>query len=101
MVKIGTLIFYTYASYYYDDKLFKYKVFLKNTLVNNEDRVTRKDNLYKNLSQIQGGKKYLVENYSVSMTDRKENYKKYFQKDKMWIIKPIDAYAGAGIEILE
>ena len=89
------------AGYHYDPKLFKYEVFLKNILVNNEERVTNKDNLYKNLSQINGGKRYLVENHSVSMTDRKENYKKYFKKGKVWIIKPMDAYAGAGIEILE
>ena len=91
------------AGYHYDKSLYKYRTLLKNILVNNEDRVTNKDNLYKNLSQINGGKRYLMENHSVSINDKKDNYKKYFKKDKLWIMKPVGtgAYAGTGIEILE
>ena len=89
------------AGYHYDKSLYKYRTLLKNILVNNEDRVTNKDNLYKNLSEIRGGKKYLLENYNVNVDDKRENYKKVFKKDSVWIMKPVDSYAGRGIEILQ
>ena len=89
------------ASYYYDKSLYKYRTLLKNILVDNEDRVTNKDNLYRNLSKIKGGKRYLLENYNVNVDDKRENYKKYFKNDGVWIMKPVDSYAGRGIEILQ
>ena len=89
------------AGYHYDPKLYKYEILLKNILVNNEDRVTDKGNLYKNLSQIRGGKKYLLENYNINVKDIKENYKRLFKNGGVWIMKPTNSYKGIGIEILQ
>ncbi len=84
----------------YDPKLYKYRSLLKNLLVNNDLGITNKDNLYKNLSKIEGGKKYLLENYNITIKEDKEKYSHLFNDKEPWIVKPVGESCGKGIEII-
>jgi len=84
----------------YDKRLYKYKSLLKNLLVNNDSTITNKDNLYENLSKIKGGKKYIVENYNINIEENKNKFKKLFDGETPWIVKPVGTGEGKGIEIV-
>ena len=84
----------------YKKETFKYKSLLKNLLVNNDLTITNKDNLYENLSKIKGGKKYLLENYNITIEEDKNNFSYLFDDKEPWIVKPVGESCGKGIEII-
>ena len=80
---------------------------LRNVLKNNlrreeQNNISYKDFLFKNLSKIKGGKKYLPKTYYFQFgKDSLNKLKDIFFGKKIYIIKPVISSSGKGIERAE
>ena len=74
----------------YDKKYYDYYTFLRN-INDNHQYFSMKNNLYRTLKNS----KYLIENYDINDKILSEKV----DGQKIWIVKPVKGYAGAGIII--
>ena len=89
---------YTYSKEVYQ----KYNRILLKNQVSGHKGITRKDQLYENISKTLAGENYLLENYQIDLVKIDYNFiKKLFDSGKDWIFKPVGGFGGAGIETFE
>uniref|UniRef100_A0A6C0J356 Tubulin-tyrosine ligase n=1 Tax=viral metagenome TaxID=1070528 RepID=A0A6C0J356_9ZZZZ len=93
------------------DKQYYIPTYLKNraNLKGDNESITNKYNLNVNMKKHNDNKinKYLLEDHYINIfnifkdNDNVNNYKKYFNNNKIWILKEIYGWAGSGIFVCE
>lgn len=82
----------------YNKNYFTVNSLLKNMLGDN-NQITYKDRLHSSLLKVRGAKKYMLENYNIDLHGDKTRFKPLFN-GKVWIIKPINSFAGVGNKLI-
>jgi len=97
---------YVDATYIPDQRLWKYKPFIKNLVNDDKYSIAYKHNLYTNMKKYKEVSKYILAQHNIDLYDHMKidtlsKYEKLFNKDKIFIFKPVGEVQGIGIKIFD
>lgn len=89
--------------YFYNKSFWNLKSIIRNVVDDKKYTITDKNNLYQNLNKKYPKicQKYMMEQHHLDIK-QPNKYKSLFNKhqNKIWILKPVEGYAGKGIVII-
>ena len=91
--------------YFYNKSFYNLKSEIRNVVNENKYSIADKNNLYQNLNKLNSKicQKYMMKQHYLDIK-QPNKYKSLFDKNntlkKIWILKPVEGYAGKGIVII-